>query len=142
KKSEATPSKSLIKTGKPCDNYINFDDYMKQNITKETEVTLHVEISKDISIWLHLLLNKEKKSDHLYKIGRTKNVDRRLEQWENHCNYKVKLIQALPEGKKCKYTHSTERLIHLELEEYRVDLLCDMFNSGEMGEFRREGLRI
>ncbi|CAG8745414.1 4361_t:CDS:1, partial [Racocetra fulgida] len=52
-------------------------------------------------------------------------VDRRLEQWEKQCNYKTKLIKALPEGKKYKYTHHTERLIHLELEVYCVDLSCE-----------------
>ncbi|CAG8829285.1 36395_t:CDS:2, partial [Racocetra persica] len=51
KKSDAIPSRSLIKTGKPCDNYINFDDYTEQTITKETEGTLRIEINKDISLY-------------------------------------------------------------------------------------------
>ncbi|CAJ0754372.1 21133_t:CDS:2, partial [Entrophospora sp. SA101] len=149
KKSEGTPSKSLVKTGKACDNYINFDDYAEKNITKKMEISLRIEINKDISlydepgyIYIYKVSNKEKKMNHLYKIGRTKSVDRRLEQWEKKCHYKAELIKALPDDKKCKYTHCTERLIHLELEVHRVDLSCGVFNSGEMGVLRREGLRI
>ncbi|CAG8833299.1 26608_t:CDS:2, partial [Gigaspora margarita] len=162
KHSEAISSGSLIKTGKPCDNYINFDDYTEQDVTKKTEETLCIEINKGISLYDDPV--KDKKSDHLYKIGKTKSVGRRLEQWEKKCHYKAELVQVkekggmfsseevgvftifffvvkeqwekkchykaelvkvLPEGKKCKYTHRTERRIHLELEVNRVDLLCD-----------------
>ncbi|CAG8816446.1 11149_t:CDS:1, partial [Dentiscutata erythropus] len=61
-------------------------------------------------------VNKEKNSDCLYKIRRTKNIEHRLEQWQKKYNYKVELVKALPESKKYKYTHCMERLIHLELE--------------------------
>ncbi|CAG8805954.1 23683_t:CDS:2, partial [Dentiscutata erythropus] len=116
KKSGAIPSRSFIKTRRPCDNYVNFDDYTEQNFTKATEVTLRVEINKDISLYDEPVVNKEKNSDCFYKIGRTKNIKYHLEQWQKKYNYKVELVKALPESKKCKYTHCMERLIYLELE--------------------------
>ncbi|KAF0502810.1 DUF1766-domain-containing protein [Gigaspora margarita] len=130
KKSEAISSRALIETGKPCANYINFDDYTKQDVIKKTEETLRVEIIKDISLYdepgyIYIYKVKDKNSGHLYKIGRSKSVGRRLEEWGKKCHYKAELVKALPEGKKCKYTHRAERLIHIELEVHRVDLLCD-----------------
>lgn len=82
-----------------------------------------------------------------YKVGRTKNIIRRLNEWKNQCKYKLKLIDWFPSTggllisqktentdeiddsneckdlekqkimKSCKFTHRAERLIHLELSE-------------------------
>ncbi|KAF0502815.1 DUF1766-domain-containing protein [Gigaspora margarita] len=130
KKSDAISSRTLIKTGKPCANYINFNDYTEEDVSNQTEETLRIEIIKDISLYdepgyIFIYKVKDKQSGHLYKIGKTKSVGRRLDQLKKKCHFNAELVKILPEGRKCKYTHRTERLIHIELEVHRIDLLCD-----------------
>ncbi|KAK9488741.1 hypothetical protein V1527DRAFT_111494 [Lipomyces starkeyi] len=63
------------------------------------------------------------------KIGRAKNVDRRMHQWTTQCSHAVILTGHFPSpvgiyssnihehvgGTKCRAVHRAERLIHLEL---------------------------
>ncbi|KAK9377688.1 meiotically up-regulated gene 113-domain-containing protein [Lipomyces chichibuensis] len=75
------------------------------------------------------------------KIGRAKNVDRRMHQWTSQCSHAVILTGHFPSpvgissssmheyigGTKCRAVHRAERLIHLEL---RAMFPC----SAERGE--------
>ncbi|KAK9329465.1 hypothetical protein V1520DRAFT_170179 [Lipomyces starkeyi] len=75
------------------------------------------------------------------KIGRAKNVDRRMHQWTTQCSHAVILTGHFPSpvgisssnihehvgGTKCRAVHRAERLIHLEL---RAMFPC----SAERGE--------
>ena len=45
-------------------------------------------------------------------------MEKRLDQWEKQCGYKAKLVTASA----CKYTHRAEKLIHLELKSFKVEL--------------------
>ncbi|KAK9240239.1 hypothetical protein V1525DRAFT_249727 [Lipomyces kononenkoae] len=52
------------------------------------------------------------------KIGRSKNVDRRMHQWTAQCSSAVILTGHFPSPdgtKQCRAAHRAERLIHLEL---------------------------
>ncbi|CAG8857639.1 19563_t:CDS:1, partial [Gigaspora margarita] len=57
-----------------------------------------------------------------FKIGRGKDVEKRLKQWEKKCKYEANLLQKFPTGYRCKYTHRVERLIHLELSNIKISL--------------------
>lgn len=68
----------------------------------------------------------------LYKVGRTRNVYKRLYEWDKQCKNRPELIETFPklesfnklnnefikdqsEINKCKYVSRAERLIHIEL---------------------------
>ncbi|KAL2010219.1 hypothetical protein VTN00DRAFT_6026 [Thermoascus crustaceus] len=70
------------------------------------------------------------------KIGRTSNVQRRLNEWTKQCGHDLTLIRSYPyspsssvssaggqapiSGKKVPHVHRVERLIHIELGDKRV----------------------
>lgn len=87
------------------------------------------------------------------KIGRTSNVQRRLNEWTRQCSHNLTLIRyypytrsspspspsaspgrggggALDAGRKVPHVHRVERLIHIELRDIRVSDLgrCDECN--------------
>lgn len=80
----------------------------------------------------------------LLKIGRTSNVQRRLNEWHRQCGYHLTLLRFYPYGSsltaglrpssptvspaapsKVPNAHKIERLIHLELADKRVKRLCE-----------------
>ncbi|CAG8652486.1 22530_t:CDS:2, partial [Cetraspora pellucida] len=125
---------SFIKTGKSNNSYVRNKDYIKDDVPHEIKILLRLELEKNISendeagyIYVFTVEDKEKENRNssrmFYKIGRCKNVDQRLKQWEKKCDYKAKLLESFPtEGCKCKYTHRVERLIHLELSKTKATL--------------------
>ncbi|KAI9892333.1 MAG: hypothetical protein M1814_001534 [Vezdaea aestivalis] len=110
-------------------------------------------------------LNNAAKSDTktiLLKIGRSKNVHRRLNEWNEQCGYKSFLVKSYPrvgaesatsspavspglKGKGDKrildsgvpHAAKVERLVHLELASSRVDRACD-----DCGKVHREWFEI
>ncbi|GMF70949.1 unnamed protein product [Aspergillus oryzae] len=88
------------------------------------------------------------------KIGRANNVQRRMNEWTKQCNHHITLIRyypytpsspgpssgpALEVGRKVPYVHRVERLIHLELDDYRVR---DMGKCSECGREHQEWFEI
>lgn len=98
------------------------------------------------------------------KIGRTSNVQRRLNEWSRQCSHHLTLIRyypytpstpspaglqpggnqengsaALKPGRKVPHVHRVERLIHLELGDVRVR---DMVRCQECGKEHREWFEV
>ncbi|KAE8381399.1 meiotically up-regulated gene 113-domain-containing protein [Aspergillus bertholletiae] len=88
------------------------------------------------------------------KIGRANNVQRRLNEWTRQCSHHLTLIRyypytpsspgpsngpALEVGRKVPYVHRVERLIHLELDDYKVR---DMGKCEECGRMHQEWFEI
>ncbi|RFU26424.1 hypothetical protein B7463_g9906, partial [Scytalidium lignicola] len=79
--------------------------------------------------------NSDQKKTMLLKIGRAQNVQRRLNQWTRQCGYNISLIRYYPYNpsssgsspgqvsttpRKVPCVHKVERLIHIELNEKRI----------------------
>lgn len=87
----------------------------------------------------------------LFKVGRTDNVYRRMNEWSDKCGSPPRLIEVFPEqgslatqdendlsetasggagdnevtGLRCRYSHRVERLIHIELKPFHdKDHVC------------------
>jgi hypothetical protein len=99
------------------------------------------------------------------KIGRTSNVQRRLNEWSRQCSHHLTLIRyypytpstpspspspgrvqsagngyaALESGRKVPHVHRVERLIHLELGDVRVR---DLGRCEECGKEHREWFEV
>ncbi|KAI4103394.1 MAG: hypothetical protein L6R37_003833 [Teloschistes peruensis] len=101
----------------------------------------------------------------MLKIGRTSNVQRRMNEWTRQCGYDLSLIRYYPYipsssplpspgpspsskhttspftgsgvPRKVPYAHKVERLIHLELQERRVKREC-----GNCGKEHREWFEV
>jgi len=89
-------------------------------------------------ILIYIVKQKGKKKKAFYKVGRAKDVEKRLKQWEKQCGYEAKLVTA----RKCKYVHRAERLIHLELENSKVELArctgCDKVHNEWFNATKKE----
>ncbi|CAH1758191.1 6241_t:CDS:2 [Entrophospora sp. SA101] len=137
--------------------WIRTDGYINKDLSHNTKNSLRLEMEKKISIsdeagyiYIYRVIEVSSHSTQNcihYKVGRTKNIIRRLNEWKNQCKYKLKLIDWFPSTggllisqktenadeingndghkdlerqkimKSCKFTHRAERLIHLELSE-------------------------
>ncbi|KAE8350943.1 meiotically up-regulated gene 113-domain-containing protein [Aspergillus coremiiformis] len=88
------------------------------------------------------------------KIGRANNVQRRLNEWTRQCSNHLTLIRYYPytpsapgpskgpavdPGRKVPYVHRVERLVHLELNDYKVR---DMGKCEECGKTHQEWFEI
>lgn len=92
------------------------------------------------------------------KIGRTSNVQRRLNEWTRQCSHNLTLIRYYPytpstpslspgrncsaqlePGRKVPHVHRVERLIHIELNDIRVR---DLERCGECNRTHREWFEI
>ena len=60
------------------------------------------------------------------KIGRSNNVQRRLNEWTRQCSHNVALVRCYPSqqekgmASKVPYCHRVEHLIHIELRDRRI----------------------
>ncbi|KAI9746623.1 MAG: hypothetical protein M1818_000337 [Claussenomyces sp. TS43310] len=90
------------------------------------------------------------KKTMLLKIGRTSNVQRRLNEWNRQCDYNLSLIRYYPYHptspgrlstvpRKVPHAHKVERLIHLELAEKRAR---DNSKCSQCGREHREWFEI
>jgi hypothetical protein len=78
----------------------------------------------------------------LFKIGRTKNLHRRMYQWVSKCEYVPKMVECFPrtvDEEQVRFSHRVERLIHIELfDRYRADAeIC-----GGCGGMHREWFKV
>ncbi|OGM39806.1 hypothetical protein ABOM_011580 [Aspergillus bombycis] len=88
------------------------------------------------------------------KIGRANNVQRRMNEWTRQCSHHITLIRYYPYtpsspgpsngpapelGRKVPYVHRVERLVHLELDDYKVR---DMGKCEECGREHQEWFEI
>lgn len=113
--------KDRIIAGRSPNNYINGRDYIRKDLPDQTKTLLRLEMEKDISksdeagyIYVFTIVDRQNTKQKYFKIGRGKDVEKRLKQWENKCNYNADLLEKFPTGYRCKYTHRVERLIHLD----------------------------
>ena len=109
-------------------------------------------------------LNKNassKSKTMLLKIGRASNVQRRMNEWNRQCGYKLSLIRFYPylptspmpsrpntsppaspsAPQKVPHAHRVERLIHLELAERRVKRDCESCGKEHREWFEVESSR-
>ena len=97
----------------------------------------------------------------LLKIGRASNVQRRMNEWNRQCGYKLSLIRFYPylptsplpsrpntsppaspsAPQKVPHAHRVERLIHLELAERRVKRDCESCGKEHREWFEVESSR-
>ena len=98
----------------------------------------------------------------LLKIGRASNVQRRMNEWNRQCGYKLSLIRFYPylstsplpsrpntssppaspsAPQKVPHAHRVERLIHLELAEQRVKRDCESCGKEHREWFEVESSR-
>ena len=91
-----------------------------------------------LTIDICIVKERKKKGKVYYKVGRSNDVKKRLNEWEKQCGYSASLIAA----KACKYTHRAERLIHLELESSKVGLArctgCDKVHNEWFNASKKE----
>ncbi|KAF9894043.1 hypothetical protein FE257_009015 [Aspergillus nanangensis] len=87
------------------------------------------------------------------KIGRTSNVQRRMNEWTRQCSHDVTLIRYYPyvrnrqdprgtsivPGQKVPHVHRVERLVHLELGDMR---LRDLGQCEDCGKEHREWFEV
>ncbi|KAL4890371.1 DUF1766-domain-containing protein [Aspergillus ambiguus] len=82
------------------------------------------------------------------KIGRTSNVQRRMNEWTRQCSHDLTLIRYYPytpsasdsmPGRKVPHVHRVERLIHLELGDIRIR---DLGRCDECGKEHREWFEV
>ncbi|KAF9338198.1 hypothetical protein BG006_008689 [Podila minutissima] len=95
-----------------------------------------------------LLETRQNKTHTFFKVGRTDNVHRRMNEWSDKCGSSPILIEVFPEqgdlapksesdladsptddkdltGLRCRYAHRVERLIHIELKPFHdKDHVC------------------
>ncbi|KAI4185859.1 MAG: hypothetical protein L6R41_003873 [Letrouitia leprolyta] len=99
------------------------------------------------------------KSKILIKIGRTSNVQRRMNEWTRQCGYNLSLIRFYPylpstpkpspsrgvtqptTPKKVPHAHKVERLIHIELADKRSKRGCETCGKEHREWFEVDGDR-
>ncbi|KAG0207650.1 hypothetical protein BGX28_001168 [Mortierella sp. GBA30] len=129
----------------------NLPDYVQNKLRKAMERPVS-ETDKPGYIYSYQLLEFRMTPTHtLFKVGRTDNVHRRMNEWSDKCGSPPILIEVFPEqgalapkteddlsenaaataadneitGLRCRYSHRVERLIHIELKPFHdKDHVC------------------
>ncbi|CAO3565339.1 unnamed protein product [Mortierella alpina] len=129
----------------------NLPDYVQNKLRKAMERSVS-ETDKPGYIYSYQLLESRTTPTHtLFKVGRTDNVHRRMNEWSDKCGSPPILIEVFPEqgslapksesdlsetaaktaadneitGLRCRYSHRVERLIHIELKPFHdKDHVC------------------
>ncbi|KAK3846566.1 MAG: meiotically up-regulated gene 113-domain-containing protein [Linnemannia gamsii] len=121
----------------------NLPDYVQNKLRKAMERPVS-ETDKPGYIYVYQLLETRSTDTHtLFKVGRTDNVHRRMNEWSDKCGSPPILLEVFPEqgalapkddndlaenskaeddtvitGLRCRYAHRVERLIHIELKPF------------------------
>ncbi|KAF9930332.1 hypothetical protein FBU30_000605 [Linnemannia zychae] len=121
----------------------NLPDYVQNKLRKAMERPIS-ETDKPGYIYAYQLLESRSTGTHtLFKVGRTDNVYRRMNEWSDKCGSPPILLEVFPEqgalapkdendlaetskdeddtvitGLRCRYAHRVERLIHIELKPF------------------------
>ncbi|KAF9344757.1 hypothetical protein BGX26_003958 [Mortierella sp. AD094] len=122
----------------------NLPDYVQNKLRRSMEKPISGE-DKPGYIYVYQLKESSYTDSHtLFKVGRTDNVSRRMNEWGEKCGSPPKLLEVFPEqgslapkdendlaetasrsagddevtGLRCRYAHRVERLIHIELKPY------------------------
>ncbi|KAG0290426.1 hypothetical protein BGZ97_006177, partial [Linnemannia gamsii] len=121
----------------------NLPDYVQNKLRKAMERPTS-ENDKPGYIYAYQLLETRSTGTHtLFKVGRTDNVYRRMNEWSDKCGSPPILLEVFPEqgalapkdendlaetskpeddtvitGLRCRYAHRVERLIHIELKPF------------------------
>ncbi|KAJ3154243.1 hypothetical protein HDU89_008310 [Geranomyces variabilis] len=131
-------------TGQPCNrrtqgglcHHHRFDSaphdkryaaWVDGDLRPATRHRLYAELQKPISpkdkpgfIYAYQLLARDDAPVYssMYKIGRTSNIPRRLNEWSTRCGYTPSLVGQFPKTTTpIRHSHRCERLIHIELSE-------------------------
>lgn len=136
--------------------YTNCDDawpdsalYIPEHLSTNTKKLLYQELSKPLSqsdspgyIYTYMLTSSSTATHALFKIGRTKNLHRRMYQWVSKCEYVPQLVECFPrteDEEQVRFSHRVERLIHIELSDrYRADAET----CGGCGGVHREWFKV
>ncbi|KAH8552674.1 meiotically up-regulated gene 113-domain-containing protein [Umbelopsis sp. PMI_123] len=127
----------------------DFARYIPDHLSTNTKKLLYQELSKPLSqsdspgyIYTYMLTSSSTATHALFKIGRTKNLHRRMYQWVSKCEYVPQLVECFPrteDEEQVRFSHRVERLIHIELSDrYRADAeIC-----GGCGGVHREWFKV
>ncbi|KAF8972828.1 hypothetical protein BGZ46_010037 [Entomortierella lignicola] len=120
----------------------NLPDYVQNKLRRSMEKPISAD-DKPGYIYVYQLAESSFTKTHtLFKVGRTDNVSRRMNEWGEKCGSPPKLLEVFPEqgslapkdendlaetvtriakddevtGLRCRHAHRVERLIHIELK--------------------------
>ncbi|GJJ67675.1 hypothetical protein EMPS_00021 [Entomortierella parvispora] len=129
----------------------NLPDYVQNKLRKAMERPVSDTDKPGYIYAYHLLETRQTDTHTLFKVGRTDNVYRRMNEWSDKCGSPPRLIEVFPEqgslapkddndladsasggagdnevtGLRCRYSHRVERLIHIELKPFHdKDHIC------------------
>ncbi|TIB92479.1 DUF1766-domain-containing protein [Wallemia mellicola] len=84
-------------------DWIAFEDWIPRHLSSYTQIQLRVLMEKPISatdapgyIYVYTLSGSTTVTHVEYKIGRTNNINRRLDSWSKQCNRELVLRQHFP----------------------------------------------
>ncbi|KAG0045775.1 hypothetical protein BGZ83_009007 [Gryganskiella cystojenkinii] len=130
----------------------NLPDYVQNKLRKAMERPVSDTDKPGYIYAYHLLETRQTDTHTLFKVGRTDNVFRRMNEWSDKCGSPPRLIEVFPEqgslaphddndlsetasngagdndvtGLRCRYSHRVERLIHIELKPFHdKDHVCE-----------------
>ncbi|KAF9104671.1 hypothetical protein BGX27_009998 [Mortierella sp. AM989] len=122
----------------------NLPDYIQNRLRRSMEKPISAD-DKPGYIYVYQLKESSYTDTHtLFKVGRTDNVSRRMNEWGDKCGSPPKLLEVFPEqgslapkdendlaetasrsagddevtGLRCRYAHRVERIIHIELKPF------------------------
>ncbi|KAF8842510.1 hypothetical protein BDN67DRAFT_899046 [Paxillus ammoniavirescens] len=125
------------------EKFIEFGDYIPKYLQTDTQLALKVEMEKkptssDVSGYIYTFEIRDPKRPNVIqlKVGRTVNLNKRLDQWDKQCQSKVQIPRGwwpgtvegdedgpsisllkgnIKAGEPGPYSHRVERLVHIEL---------------------------
>ncbi|KAF9319507.1 hypothetical protein BG003_008898 [Podila horticola] len=123
-------------------------DYVQTKLRRAMEKAVSDTDKPGYIYTYQLLETRQNKTHTFFKVGRTDNVHRRMNEWSDKCGSPPILIEVFPEqgdlapksesdladspiddkdltGLRCRYAHRVERLIHIELKPFHdKDHVC------------------
>ncbi|EOR01046.1 hypothetical protein J056_004858 [Wallemia ichthyophaga EXF-994] len=125
--------------------WIEFDFWIpQQRLSTFTQIQLRLTMEKpiahaDVAGWIYVYSMPQTARHAEYKVGRTNNINRKIDNWSKQCNKELHTTFAADPGFVCKHVSRLERLIHLELAEYssRESIQC-----AQCGKRHREVFKL
>ncbi|KAG0343748.1 hypothetical protein BG004_005030 [Podila humilis] len=128
----------------------NLPDYVQTKLRRAMEKAVSDTDKPGYIYTYQLLETRQNKTHTFFKVGRTDNVHRRMNEWSDKCGSPPILLEVFPEqgslapkdesdladsptssddkdltGLRCRYAHRVERLIHIELKPFHdKDHVC------------------
>jgi hypothetical protein len=111
-------------------HFVRFKPYLSRIVNDDA-------VAKDLNTVLRKPLGKnDVKSGYIYifwhkgqfghvKIGRSKDPESRLDQWKKKCRREHEFHKSSKELIEVEHVNRVEKLIHTELQKYRLTTLCE-----------------